>query len=378
MNFDLKTEQNILKESARKFLGNECPSEFVREMAEDEKGYSPKLWKKMADLGWMSLLIPEEYEGSGVDFLDLAVLMTEMGYYCLPGPFFATVILGGLTVLEAGNESQKSEVLPEVASGKRLMTLALNETDSTYTPKGIHLSAKMKKGQYILSGTKLFVLDAHVADTIICAARTGDPKPNESDGISLFMVDAKSEGLTIDLLNTLAGDKQCEVVFDNVSVPKENLLGKEGKGWPVLKKVLLMAAVAKSADMNGIAQKAMDLAIPYVKGRQQFGCPVGAFQAVQHHCANMLTFADTISFLTYQAAWRITAGLPFEKEASICKAWVSESCSKVVGLGHQIIGGVGFMEEYDLQLYYKRAKEAEQLFGSADYHRELVAQEMGL
>jgi len=378
MNFDLSTEQNILKESAHKFLGKECTSEFVREMAEDEKGYSPKLWKKMADLGWMSLLVPEEYEGSGVNFLDLALLISEMGYYCLPGPFFPTVVLGGLTVLEAGNESQKSEILPEVATGKRLMTLAMTETGGTYTPKGINLSAVMKNDQYVLNGTKLFVPDAHVADTIICAARTGDPKPDESDGISLFLVDAKSSGLKVELLDTLAGDKQCEVLFDKVSVPEENLLGEQGKGWPVLKKVLLMAAVAKSAEMNGIAQKAMDLAIPYVKGRQQFGRPVSAFQAVQHHCADMLTFADTINFMTYQAAWRITAGLPFEKEASMCKVWVSESCRKLVGLGHQVIGGVGFMEEYDLQLYYKRAKEAEQLFGSADFHRELVACEMGL
>ncbi|MCP4666060.1 MAG: acyl-CoA/acyl-ACP dehydrogenase, partial [Deltaproteobacteria bacterium] len=186
MNYDLSEEQNIIKESARKFLSKECPSEFVRKMAEDEKGYTPELWKGMAELGWVSLLIPEAYKGFGGGFLDLAVLLSEMGYVCLPGPFFSTAVLGGLAVLEGGREEQKAEILPELALGKRLMTLAWVEEDGIYAPEGMKLTARSQDDHYVLSGTKLFVPDAHVADTIICAARTGDG----AEDLSLFLVDA--------------------------------------------------------------------------------------------------------------------------------------------------------------------------------------------
>jgi alkylation response protein AidB-like acyl-CoA dehydrogenase len=374
MNYDLNEEQNILKEAAHRFLSGECPSEYVRAMVEDPKGYTPELWNKMANMGWMGLMIPEEYEGSGMDFLHLAVLLTEMGYFCLPGPFFSTVVLAGLALLEAGSDDQKRAILPELAAGKRIMTLAWAEESGTYLPEGIKLSAELKKDSYVLSGTKLFVPDAHVADTIICAARTG----KGAKAISLFLVDAKSPGVSINLLNTLAGDKQCEVIFDKVKVPKGNLLGKPGKGWEALKRVLLMSAVGKCAEMSGGAKKVMEMTVTYVKDREQFGRPVGSFQAIQFYCADMLTFADTIQFMTDQAAWRIGAGLPFEKEASMCKAWVSDSYRRLVAMGHQSIGGMGFMEEFDLQLYFKRAKAAELMFGDADFHRELVAQEMGL
>jgi len=374
MNYDLSEEQNMLKESAHRFLAEECPSEFVREMVEDEKGFSPSLWRKMAELGWMGLQVPEEHGGSGMNFLYLAVLLSEMGRFCLPGPYFSTVILGGLTLMEAGNDEQKADILPDLAEGNRILTLAWLEEDGTYSPEGIRLAAKLQDDNYILSGTKLFVPDAHVADTIVCAARTGE----ETEGISLFLIDAESPGISITVLDTLAGDKQCEVVFDGVSVPMANMLGEIGKGWPVLEKVLLMSAVAKSAEMIGAAEKVLEMAVTYVKDRTQFGRPVGAFQAVQHHCANMLTYADTNKFMTYEAAWRIASGLPFEKQASMCKAWVGESHRKLVALGHQVIGGIGFMEEHDLHLYFKRAKAAEQMFGDADFHRELVAREMGL
>ena len=374
MDYDLSEEQNSIKESAHKFLSKECPSEFVRKMTEDEKGFTSELWKGMAELGWMSLLIPEAYKGSGGGFLHLVVLLSEMGYFCLPGPFFSTAVLGGLTLLEAGSEAQKSETLPEIAAGERFLTLAWVEEEGTYAPDGIKLAAQSEDDHYLLSGTKLFVPDAHVADTIICAARTGEGVKD----LSLFLVDAKSPGLGIELLDTLAADKQCAVVFDKVQVPKEGLLGATDQAWPVLKRVLLMSAVAKCAEMAGGARRVMELVVPYTKERKQFGRPVGAFQAVQHHCADMLAYADTIEFMTHKAAWRIGAGLSFEKEASMCKAWVSDSYRKLVALGHQVIGGVGFMEEHDLQFYFKRAKAAELMFGDADYHREMTAREMGL
>ncbi len=374
MNYDLNEEQNMLKESAHKFLAGESTAEFVREMVEDEKGFTPELWHKMAELGWMGLPVPEEYDGSGMNFLDLAVLLSEMGRFCLPGPFFSTVVLGALTIIEAGTDEQKKQILPDLAEGNRILTLAWLEEGGTYSPEGINLVAEPKGDDYVLSGTKLFVPDAHVADTIICAARTG----SASEDISLFLVDAKSAGVSVALLDTMAGDKQCEVVLDGVTVPASDALGEINGGWPILQKTLLMSAVAKSAEMIGAAEKVLEMAVTYVKDREQFGRAVGAFQAVQHHCANMLTYADTNKFMTYEAAWRIASGLPFEKHAAMCKAWVGESHRRLVALGHQVHGGIGFMEEHDLHLYYKRAKAAEQMFGDPDFHRELVAQQMGL
>ena len=374
MNYDLSEEQNILKEAAHKFLTDKCSSGFVREMAADEKGFSPELWQEMAELGWMSLLIPKEYEGAGGNFLDLSVLLSEMGYVCLPGPFFSTVVQGCLVLLEAGNNIQKAEVFPELCSGKRILTLAWVEEEGTFEPEGIKLEADPEDDHYILSGTKLFVPDAHVADTIICVARTGEG----AAGLSLFMVDSGSPGIRIKVLDTIAADKQCEVIFDRVSVPDKALLGELGGALPILERTLLMSAVAKSAEMTGGARRVLDLVIPYTKERTQFERAIGSFQAVQHHCVNMLTYSDTMGFMTDRAAWRISAGLPFKKEAAMCKAWVSDSYRKLVALGHQVIGGVGFMEEHDLQLYFKRAKAAELMFGDGDFHRELVAREMGL
>jgi len=374
MNYDLNEEQNLLKDSARKFLADECPSAFVRQMTGDEKGFTPDIWKKMADLGWLGLPFPEAYGGAGMDFLHLAVLLAEMGYAGLPGPFFSTVVLGGLAVLEAGSEAQKQSILPELCAGNRLLTLAWLEEDGAGTPDGMRLRADARGDHYILSGVKLFVPDARVADTIVCAARTDASGP----GVSLFLVDASNPGITVTPLDTFAGDKQCEVALDRVAVPRSDLLGKAGEGWPVLERALLLAAVAKCAEMTGGARRVLEMAVGYTKERVQFGRPIGAFQAVQHHCANMLTYADTIQFMTCHAAWRIAAGLAFETEASMCKAWVSDAYRKLVALGHQVMGGIGFMEEHDLHLYFKRAKAAELLFGDADFHRERVARDLGL
>jgi len=371
MDYDLNEEQVMLKDAARRFLKERCPSSYVRSMAEDEKGYEESLWQDMAELGWMGLMVPEQWGGSGMGFLDLAVLLREMGYFCLPGPFFSTAVLGSLTVLEAGNEAQKGALLPGLAEGKRRLSLAWLEQEGTYAPEGIRLRAE-SRGGYCLTGSKLFVPYAQGAD-LICPARTGE---NPLD-ISLFLVGAGSKGLELTALQTLAGDKQYRVNFQGVSVPAENLLGRFNQGWPVLQKILRMAAVAKAAEMSGGARRVMEMTVTYVKERIQFGRAVGAFQAVQHHCANMLTLAETLQFMAEQAAWRINAGEPFEKEASLCKAWVSDAYRKLVALGHQCIGGMGFMEEFDLQLYFKQAKSGELMFGDGDFHREWLAREMG-
>jgi 3-oxocholest-4-en-26-oyl-CoA dehydrogenase beta subunit len=378
MDYDLSQEQQILRDSARTFFTKEWTTTLVRRMAEDERGYPPELWRQMAELGWPGLLIPEQYGGCEGSFLDLAVLLSEMGYACAPGPFFSTAVLGVLTLLEAATEKQKADLLPGMANGERIVTLAWTEASGRYSADGISLGAQPRGDGFVLSGTKLFVQDAHVADTLICAARTGHPSGTPEEGVTLFLLDPKAPGVAIHALETMAGDKQFEVTLSEVHASRDRLLGEPGEGWPSLDNVLKKAAVGKCAEMCGGAQRVLELAVSHVKERVQFGRPVGFFQAVQHHCANLLTCVDTARFMTHQAAWRISEGLPYDLEATMCKAWVSDAYQKTVALGHQVMGGMGFMEEHDLQLYFKRAKAAELAFGDADFHRELVARQMGL
>lgn len=377
MDFSFTEEQEMLRRTARDVLEAECPKALVREMAEDEKGYSAKLWRQMAELGWMGLVFPSEYDGIGGSFLDLVVLLEEMGRACLPGPFFSTVVLGGLTILEAGNEQQKLEFLPKIASGDMILTLALTEPQAKYAPSSIAVKAVADGNDYVIHGTKLFVPDAHIADYIVCAARTREGAAPE-DGITLFLVDAKSPGIDYTLLKTIAGDKQCEVTFDKVRVPEENKLGELHQGWAHLEKILQKAAVAKCAEMIGGAQQVVEMTVDYAKQRVQFGQPIGSFQAVQHHCANILIDVEGSKYITYEAAWMLSEGMPCNKQVAMAKAWVSEAYRRVTALGHQVIGGVAFMEDHDMPLYSKRAKAAELTFGDADFHAEIVAQELGL
>lgn len=377
MDYGLSEKQEMLTKMARDFITSECPKTLVREMVEDEKGYSPELWCKMADLGWMGLAFPEQYGGTGGSFVDLVALLTEMGRACLPGPFFSTVILGGMSILDMGSESQKQELLPAIARGDIIVSLALTEPSAKYTADGVTVKALADKEHYVITGTKLFVPDAHISDYIICVTRTSEGKSKE-DGITLFLVDTKSPGVSCAPLKTMAGDKQCEVVFNEVRVPKQNMLGELGCGWSGVERVLQKAAVAKCAEMIGGAQQVLEMTVDYVKQRVQFGRPVGSFQAVQHHCANMVIDVDTSRLITYEAAWGLSQSLPSTKEVAMAKAWVSDAYRRVAALGHQNIGGVAFIEDHDMPLYFRRAKAAEFAFGDATTQREIVAQELGL
>ncbi len=377
MDLGLNEEQEMLKKSAKEFLSKECPKKLVRELDEGDSGLSRDLWKKMAGLGWMGLPFPEKFGGNGGTLLDLIVLLDEMGYNIVPGPFFATVVLAGFTLMEAGSEEQKQAYLAKICSGEMIMTLALTELDGTYLPESVETVAEAKGDQYILNGAKLFVPDANVADFLLVAARTksgADP----AEGISIFIVDVKSRGVKVTPLKTLGRDKLCEVVFDNVTIPSKDLVGKLNGGWPVIKSILRKAAVAKCAEMVGGAQASLDMAVSYAKERVQFGRPIGAFQAIQHYCANMVTDVDGSRFITYKAAWTESEGLPSDLEISMAKAWTSEAFKRVAVLAHQIFGAIGFTMDHDMHLYFRRAKAGEIAYGDADFHREIVAAQLGL
>jgi len=380
MDFTYTDDQKMLKEAARRFLAGACPNvEWYLEMEKEEKGFTPALWNGMAELGWMGILFPEEYGGIGGSVLDMVTLMEEMGYAALPGPYFSTVILGGCTILAAGSEAQKQEFLPKIAEGSLRMTLALSEPATTqFNPSLITVKAKAEGNDYVIDGIKLFVPDANVSDWMVVAARTAG-KDADRDGISLFLVDSRSPGVEIAMLKTVAGDKQCEVVFKKVKVPKTNLLGTPGKGFAAIEKTLEIAAVARCAEMLGGSNRVMELAVAYAKERVQFGKAIGTFQAVQHLCANMKMATEQSIYITYKAAWMIDQKMPgARKFAAVAKTWVSEAYKKVALIGHQIFGGTGYIVEHAMPIYSRRAKAGEYAFGSPNYQREIVAQELGL
>jgi len=373
----LSEEQEILRKSARDFLTEKCPKTLVREMEKDEKGYSPQLWKEIADLGWLGLAFPEEYGGGSMSFLDLAILLEEMGRALFPGPFFSTVMLGGLPILDIGSDRQKEKYLPDIISGKTIFTMALTEASGKYDVASVKTKATADNNNYIISGTKLFIPDASVADYFLCVARTDDKAKKAEDGITIFIVDATSPGISKTVLDTIARDKQCEVVFDKVKVPGENILGKLNQGWGEVQKIIERAAIAKCCEMLGGMQVVLDMTVAYVKERIQFDVPVGVFQAVQHHCVYMLVEVEGSRAATYDAAWRISTGRPYSGEAAITKAWVSDAYQRVVALGTQAHGGVSIIEDHDMPLYFRRAKAAELMFGDARFHRKTVARNLG-
>lgn len=377
MDFALSEQQEMLKNTARDFLEKECPKSLVRDGEKDEKGYSPDLWKKMADLGWTGLVFPEEYGGSGLDFVDLAVLLEEMGRALVPGPFISTVACCGLAILAHGTEDQKRGLLPKIAGGELIVTLALMEAGASYDATDITVGAIREGDDFVISGTKLFVTDAHLADLILCVARTKESQ-DEKAGITLLLVDAKSKGITCNALKTFTADRQYEVVFDKVRVPKANLLGAVDQGWSIVEEIMQKGAFAMCPWMLGGAQQVLEMATAYAKEREQFGRPIGSFQAIQHKCANMATDIAGARDITYQTAWKLSEGLPCVKDISIAKAWISEAYRNACVEGTQIHGGIGITTDHDMQLYYRRAKATEMAFGDADYHLEIVAREMGL
>ncbi len=371
MDLGLSEIQQMLKSSAQEFLARECPVSLVREMEEDEQGYPDGLWRQMVGLGWTGVPFPEQYGGTGGDFLDLAVLLEEMGRALAPSPYFSTVVLGGLTVLDAGTEAQQSDLVSGICAGTVLMTLALTEVSASYEPWGVETTASATESGYRLDGLKLFVPDAHVANTIIVAARTASSN-DPAQGITLFLVPGDSAGLEIGQINTIGSERQFEVRLNGVNVAADAVLGEVGGGWPTVERALQRAVAGHCIEMLGGAGAVVDMTVEYVKQRTQFGRPVGTFQAVQHHCAEMAIDVEGSRGVAYQAAWRLAQGLPAQREVSIAKAWISEAYRRVCSMAHQCHGAIGFTKEHNLQLYTRRAKVHELSYGDVHHHKELA------
>ena len=361
--------QELLKNSAREFLEDNCPEQHVRDMEEDPGGYSPQLWGKMAEQGWQGLLIPEEHGGAGLQFIDLCVLLEEFGRALVPGPFMSTVLGGVVPLMEIGSTAQQAEFLPRIASGALIFTLALTEPSARFDEQGIETKATVAGNEVTFNGTKLFTPDANVADYLIVAGRS--PK-----GVTLGIVPRNQPGVQVETLLTIARDKQAEVKLTNA---KGQLLGIEGQGWQALQPVIQRYTVGECAYLVGLAQMDFEIAVDYAKERVQFGRPIGSFQAIQHKCADMVTDVDGSRYIMYKAAWSLDADQDDRQMAvNMAKAWTSEATRRVVAHGQQIHGGIGFTKDYKIQLFYRRQKRSELSYGDADHHRELVAQQLGI
>ncbi len=378
MDIGFTEEQELLRDTARKFLDTECDTGLVRRMMATEAAVTPEFWGKLAENGWLGIAYPEEYGGSGLGLVDLVVLMEEVGRAVMPGPFPATVLLGGAAIAEAGSAEQRLEYLPGIAAGEVKATLAATEPNARWDAAGITLAAKEARGGFTLSGTKLFVPDAHLADVLVVAARTKDGSTME-DGVSLFLVPKGTAGVTVRVLPSVDETRKlCEVKFDNVAVPAGALLGELHQGWPALARVVDRAAVALAAEMCGAAQRVLDMTVDYAKLRVAFGKPIGTYQGVKHKCADMLIEVENAKSLTYYAAWAVDEGEPDAAMAvSMAKAAASDAGRKVCAAGIQLHGGIGMTWEHDLQLYLKRAKASEIALGDATWHRERIARLLG-
>ena len=367
MNFSFSEDQVLLRNSVRSFLDEHCKPAHVRAMLDDDRGHDPGLWSEMAKLGWLGLPFPEEHGGAGLGMVELCIAIEELGRAAYPGPYLASVVLGGLGLLLGGSAAQKDKWLPAIASGDRRASAALIEETLDWDPASTTATAVKSGDGWKVSGLKRFVPWAHVADVVLVPARG-------PEGLSLFLVDPKQSGVTLGrMVGIDLGSRWSEMRLDGVSVGADAAVGQPGAAGPLLEALLRRAAVCASAEMLGAARRCLDMSVEYAKVREQFGQPIGSFQAIRHRCAEMLLDTENSHSAVYYAAWALEAGAEDAAvAASICKSYVSESARRVCGEAIQVHGGIGFTWEYDLHLYMKRAKALEPLFGDAEFHRELI------
>ena len=369
MDFGLTDQQEALRAAVRELLAREWPESLLRAAHSDEKPLPRSAWRCMAEKGLTGLVVPQSYGGAGHGFAELAVVLEEMGRSLLPGPFLSTTVCA-LAMLDSGTDEQRADLLPAIASGELTMALALAEPGGPHGVDGVRLRAEPSAGGYVLNGVKTLV--PAEADRLIVAARTAETG-GPSDGLSLFIVDARSPGVAVTPLPVLGIDGFCEVAFREAWTPAHNLLAPADGGGSLVDRLMAWDGVGRCAELVGGAQAALDMTVAYVKERHAFGRPVGSFQAIQHHCANMLADVESARHLTQQAAWLVANGRHDAPEVSMAQAWTAEAARRVTATAHQCHGAIGFTTELSLHLYHKRAIAGEVLLGGGAYHHERIA-----
>ncbi|MEO6026673.1 MAG: acyl-CoA dehydrogenase family protein [Candidatus Binatia bacterium] len=364
MDFGFSPEQEMVRESVHKLLDAQCPPTLVRAMLADERAHAPDLWRHLADLGLLGILVPAEHGGQGGTLLDLTVVLEEMGKALLPGPFFASALLGTLAIALGGSPTQRQSLLPALASGEWRATLAVGTGDDA---GAIATTATTVPAGYRLTGAIGFVMDAHVADVLVVPAQT-------DGGITLFVVEPTAPGVSIDPLRTVDMTRRlCTVRLDGI-VPAAAVLGTVAGGAPVIARVLQHARVGLAVEAIGVAARALELSVAYANERKQFGRPIGSFQAVKHKCVDMMVGLETARSLVYYAAWAVSEdAADAETAVAMAKAYAGDVAKNVTSEAIQVHGGIGFTWEHTIHLYHRRALAIGAAFGSALDHRETVA-----
>jgi alkylation response protein AidB-like acyl-CoA dehydrogenase len=373
VDFAFSPDQQLVRNAARAFLDEHCKPAVVRALMDEPRGESEAMWKDIAQLGWLGLALPEAYGGSGLGMVETALILDEMGRAAYPGPY-GTTTLAALALAAHGSDAQRQRWLPAIAAGDARASVALLDADLDWNPRAVATAAQRRDGGWVLSGQKRVVPWAHVADFVLVPARGA----TDGEGLTLFLVEAGAPGLE---LTPMAGidlaTRWVSLRLEAVPLPATAVVGPPGHALPIVEDLLRRGAVMAAAEMLGAARRCLDMSVGYAKVREQFGQPIGSFQAIRHKCAEMLLEIENAHSATYYAAWALAAGAEDHAlAASVAKAYVGEAARKVCGEAIQVHGGIGFTWEYDLHLYFKRAKALEPLYGDADYHRELIVRRL--
>ena len=364
-------EEQMVKNLAREFLEAECPPSLAREMEKDNLGYPPELWKKISDLGWFGMSLPETYGGQGLPLSYLGLISEELGRVIAPVPFLSTMV-AALTIAADGTDQQKQSILPHISSGDMILTWAFQELNPKLNPESIRTTATETDGGYVLNGTKMFVDNYVAADKILVTCRTS-PATEISSGLSMFIIDTNLSGMVETPLVTIAKDKQSKVTFEGVKISKDDLIGELDQGWDIAVDMLDRGTALLCAQMVGAARKDIEIGIEYAKNRVAFGRPIGAFQSVQHMCADMTIWVDGAQMLTYEALWKMDEGIPASVDVSQAKAFCNDKCQAAVRSSQVLHGGMGFMMEFDLHLWYRRVCAWTMRLGTSFEHRARVS-----
>jgi alkylation response protein AidB-like acyl-CoA dehydrogenase len=372
MDFALTKDQELIQQSAREFFKKECPKDKVRELKQGDKGYDPRVWKKMVRLGYTGLILPERYGGAEGDFIELMVLIEEIGRNIVPGPFFTTVVQCAAPILEFGSDKQKAAYLPGIAEKGEIWSFVMDEAAADCRATDIHLEASRQGAEYILNGKKLFIPYANSAKYYLVVARSqrrGEPEK----GISVFIVDADASGIATEPIPTAAHDLRCEVRFDNVHIPAENLLGKPNCGWLIVDYILQRSAVLKAAEMSGGCQAVLELTLKYARERKQFNKQIGSFQAIQHRLVDLQTQVEGLKYLVHEAAWNVNHGFQSRMLCSMSKAMANTVYHRICYHGIVMHGAIGWTEEMDIGLYHVRTRSLASDAGGTGFHLDQIA-----
>jgi alkylation response protein AidB-like acyl-CoA dehydrogenase len=372
MDLDFSEEQDILREMVAGVLTEYCPIETVREMEDHAVGYPEELWKQFSELGLQGLLIPEQYGGSAQSMLEAAIVYEEFGRGLAPTPHFVSSVIGAGVLLAAGSDAQKEEWLTRIAAGEAILAPAWLEPGNGFGAKGVQLRASRDGNDYVLSGEKRHVQFASAASRLIVLVRSGDGVQD----VDLLLVDPKASGVTLTQQKSLASDTQYKVVFDGVKVPASDRIGAAGSGWKTWDKVMHDGIILLAALAVGGADKALEITTQYAKDRKQFDKPLGAFQAISHYLADACTAIDGGRTLVYEAAWAHSVGKDTKRLAPMAKLFTCQTYRDMTAMCQQVWGGVGFTLEYDIQLYFRRAKQLQITWWDTRYLEELVAKDV--